>query len=65
MSVCQKLSSVSITSLPRSTITDCPVLKPSSSSHSYAAVSDGTVVAGYGEQVQDIATLSRDVEHAN
>ncbi|MEQ6970985.1 hypothetical protein ABRP65_04605 [Pectobacterium polaris] len=42
------------------------MLKPSSSSHSYAAVSDGTLLLrDTAKQVQDIATLSRDVEHAN
>ncbi|ASY79553.1 hypothetical protein BJK05_05890 [Pectobacterium polaris] len=47
-------------------ITGCLVLKPSSSSHSYAAVSDGTLLLrDTAKQVQDIATLSRDVEHAN
>ncbi|MBA0210034.1 VENN motif pre-toxin domain-containing protein [Pectobacterium brasiliense] len=48
------------------TITSCPVLKPSSSSHFYTAVSDGTLLLrDTAKQVQDIATLSRDVEHAN
>ncbi|MDE8756037.1 hypothetical protein PZA22_16245 [Pectobacterium polaris] len=47
------------------TITDCPVLKPSSSSHFYAAVNDGSLLLrDTAKQVQDIATLSRDVEHA-
>ncbi|MGI8488880.1 hypothetical protein QWJ20_10110 [Pectobacterium sp. S5] len=48
------------------TITGCPVLKPSSSSHSYAAVSDSTLLLrDTAKQVQDITTLSRNVEHAN
>ncbi|ATV42514.1 hypothetical protein CTV95_03175 [Pectobacterium brasiliense] len=48
------------------TITSCPVLKPSSSSHFYTAVSDGTLLLrDTAKQVQDIATLSRDVEHAS
>ncbi|WP_428386152.1 hypothetical protein [Pectobacterium versatile] len=47
-------------------ITGCPVLKPSSSSHFYAAVSDGTLLLrDTAKQVQDITTLSHDVEHAN
>ncbi|WP_306172985.1 type II toxin-antitoxin system ParD family antitoxin [Pectobacterium versatile] len=47
-------------------MTGCPVLKPSSSSHFYAAVSDGTLLLrDTAKQVQDITTLSRDVEHAN
>ncbi|MBN3215518.1 hypothetical protein [Pectobacterium polaris] len=42
------------------------MLKPSSSSHSYAAVNDGSLLLrDTAKQVPDIATQSRDVEHAN
>ncbi|WP_323658779.1 hypothetical protein [Pectobacterium versatile] len=57
-----------ITSRPRSTvtITGWPVLKLSFSSYHLCAVSYGTLLLRDTEkQVQDITTLSRDVEHAN